>query len=133
VSPVRPDPDSAVWIAIGSLGAFALAFALVPLRTVTSASNLAFAFLIRTIVVAEVGGRAAALVTAVMSALGLNFFLTEPYLTLNVDKPDDIVAFVALAVSGLIAAPSAGAARARPSWSATPATTSTRSDGPPRA
>jgi hypothetical protein len=114
MSPARPDPDSAVWIAIGSLGAFALAFALIPLRTVTSASNLAFAFLILTIVVAEVGGRAAALATAVMSALGLNFFLTEPYLTLNIDKPDDIVAFVALAVSGLIAA-AFGRRRARSS------------------
>jgi hypothetical protein len=75
-----------------------------PLRALTSASNLAFAFLVLTITVAEVGGRAAGLATAVVSALSLNFFLTEPYLTLTISRFDDIVAFVALAVSGLIAA-----------------------------
>jgi Domain of unknown function (DUF4118) len=75
-----------------------------PLRAYTSASNLAFAFLVLTIVVAEAGGRGAGLVTAVMSALSLNFFLTAPYLTLSIHEPNDIVAFVALAASGLIAA-----------------------------
>src|SRR5262245_21788156 len=99
----RPDSES-LWIAVGAIGAMVLGMALIPLRTVTSASNLAFAFLALTIVVAEVGGRAAGLATAVVSALSLNFFLTEPYLTLTIDRPDDIVAFGALACSGLIAA-----------------------------
>ena len=93
-----------LWIAIGALGAMALGVALVPFRTLTPASNLAFGFLVLTIVVAEIGGRAAGLATAVVSALSLNFFLTEPYLTLTISRPDDVVAFVALAVSGLIAA-----------------------------
>ena len=44
------------------------------------------------------------LATAVVSALSLNFFLTEPYLSLEIDKPGDIAAFVALAACGLIAA-----------------------------
>ena len=57
-----------------------------------------------TIIVAELGGRSAALVTAVVSAFSLNFFLTEPYLTLAISKTDDVIAFVALAVCGLIAA-----------------------------
>ncbi len=100
----RQDPESQLWVAIGGIGAIALGVALIPLRSITSASNLAFAFLILTIVIAEVGGRAAGLATAVVSAFSLNFFLTEPYLTLAIDKPDDIVAFVALAISGLIAA-----------------------------
>jgi K+-sensing histidine kinase KdpD len=109
----RQDSDS-MWIAIGALGAMALGVALIPFRTLTSASNLAFGFLALTIVVAEVGGRAAGLATAVVSALSLNFFLTEPYLTLTINRPDDIVAFVALAVSGLIAA-AFGRRRARSS------------------
>jgi len=109
----RQDPES-LWIAIGALGAIALGVALIPFRTLTSASNLAFGFLVLTIVVAEVGGRAAGLATAVGSALSLNFFLTEPYLTLTINRPDDIVAFVALAVSGLIAA-AFGRRRARSS------------------
>jgi hypothetical protein len=39
-----------------------------------------------------------------MSALSLNFFLTEPYLTLSINRLDDLVAFFALAACGLIAA-----------------------------
>jgi hypothetical protein len=99
----RQDSES-LWISIGALGAMALGVGLIPLRTLTSASNLAFGFLVLTIIIAEVGGRGAGLATAVVSALGLNFFLTEPYLTLTISKPDDVVAFVALAVAGLIAA-----------------------------
>ena len=109
----RQDSES-LWIAIGALGAMALGVVLIPFRTLTSASNLAFGFLVLTIVVAEVGGRTAGLATAVVSALSLNFFLTEPYLTLTINRPDDIVAFVALAVSGLIAA-AFGRRRARSS------------------
>jgi len=99
----RHDSES-LWIALGALGAMALGVILIPLRGLTPASNLAFAFLALTIVVAEVGGRKAGLATAVVSALSLNFFLTTPYLTLSISEADDIVAFVALAVCGLIAA-----------------------------
>ena len=69
-----------------------------------TASTLAFVFIALTIVVAEMGGRGPGLATAVVSALSLNFFLTEPYLSLEIDKPGDIAAFVALAACGLIAA-----------------------------
>src|SRR5215472_6621236 len=96
--------DNLIWMAVGGLGALVLGVVLVPLRTLTPASNLAFAFLAFTIVIAEIGGRSAALLTAVVSAMSLNFFLTEPYLTLAITKPDDIVAFFALAACGLIAA-----------------------------
>lgn len=109
----RQDTDL-VWIVTGALGAMALGVALIPFRTLTAASNLAFVFLVFTIVVAEVGGRAAGLATAVVAALSLNFFLTEPYLTLTINRPDDIVAFVALAISGLVAA-AFGRRRARSS------------------
>ncbi len=93
-----------IWMPIGGLGALTLGIILIPLRTLTSASNLAFAFIALTIVVAELGGRAAAVVTAVASAMSLNFFLTEPYLTLIITKPDDLIAFFAMAACGLIAA-----------------------------
>ena len=101
---MRGRDDSMVWMTVGGFGALALGIALIPLRTLTSASNLAFVFLAFTIVVAELGGRSAALLTAVVSAMTLNFFLTEPYLTLVINKWDDIVAFFALAACGLIAA-----------------------------
>lgn len=96
--------DTRIWMVTGALGSMALALALVPLRSMVSASNLAFVFIAFTIIVAELGGRGPALVTALVSAMSLNFFLTEPYLTLTIAKFDDVVAFLALAVCGLIAA-----------------------------
>src|SRR5262249_32416621 len=75
----RQDSES-LWIALGPFGAMVLGVALIPLRGITPASTLAFAFLALTIVVAEIGGRRAGLSTAVVSALSLNFFLTAPYL-----------------------------------------------------
>jgi K+-sensing histidine kinase KdpD len=100
----EPSGRSPVWFVTAALGAMILGIALIPLRSLTSASNLAFAFMAFTIVIAELGGRAAALVAAAMSALSLNFFLTEPYLTLAINKSDDVIAFLALAGCGLIAA-----------------------------
>jgi len=96
--------DARVWIVTGALGSMLLAVALVPLRTVVAASNLAFVFMAFTIIVAELGGRGAALATALIAAMSLNFFLTEPYLTLTISKTDDVIAFFALAACGLIAA-----------------------------
>jgi len=96
--------DIGAWVITGALGSMALGIVLIPLRTTVAASNLAFVFLAFTIVVAELGGRGPALVTALVSAMSLNFFLTEPYLTLAITKTDDVVAFFALAACGLIAA-----------------------------
>jgi len=96
--------DGQVWMVAGALGSMILAVLLIPLRTLTPASNLAFVFLAFTIVVAEIGGRSAALVTALVSGMSLNFFLTEPYLSLTIEKRDDVIAFFALLGCGLIAA-----------------------------
>jgi K+-sensing histidine kinase KdpD len=101
---MRRADDIGVWVITGALGSMALGIVLIPLRTMVAASNLAFVFLAFTIVVAELGGRGPALVTALVSAMSLNFFLTEPYLTLAITKTDDVVAFFALAACGLIAA-----------------------------
>jgi hypothetical protein len=103
-SAMKGDDQGLVWIVAGALGSLVLGIALVPLRSVVAASNLAFVFLAFTIVVAELGGRGPALVTALVSAMSLNFFLTEPYLTLAISKVDDVIAFFALAACGLIAA-----------------------------
>jgi K+-sensing histidine kinase KdpD len=103
-----------IWAPLAALGAMAIGVALIPLREATSASNLAFVFLAFTIVMAELGGALPALVAALVSAMSLNFFLTEPYLTLAISKTDDLIAFVALAACGLIAA-AFGSRRAR--WS----------------
>jgi hypothetical protein len=96
--------EARIWMVMGALGSLTLGAVLVPLRTQVAASNLAFVFIAFTIVVAELGGRGAALLTALVAAMSLNFFLTEPYLTLTISKTDDVIAFVALAACGLIAA-----------------------------
>jgi hypothetical protein len=96
--------DGLMWMVAGGAGSMLLGVLLVPLRSLTPASNLAFVFLAFTIVVAELGGRSAALVTALVSGMSLNFFLTEPYLSLTIEKRDDVIAFFALVGCGLIAA-----------------------------
>jgi hypothetical protein len=54
------DSESLFYVGIGPVSAVFLGMALIPLRDVTTASNLTFAFLALIIVVAEVGGRWAA-------------------------------------------------------------------------
>jgi hypothetical protein len=54
--------------------------------------------------VAEYGGRRAAVATALTSTLSLDFFLPQPYLRLEIANKDDVIAFVGLAAAGLIAA-----------------------------
>jgi hypothetical protein len=98
------DGRDLVYLGAGPLAAIVLGIALVPLRDATTASNFTFLFLALTIVVGELGGRVAAIGTAVASALSLNFFLTEPYLTLRIDARNDVIAFVGLAGCGVLAA-----------------------------
>ncbi len=109
------DDDKLVYLGAGPIAAMLLGMALVPLRGFTSASNLTFLFLALTILVGEFGGRAAALVTAVVSALSLDFFLTEPYLHLSIDSKHDVIACVGLAGCGVLAASLAAGRRVLPS------------------
>jgi hypothetical protein len=91
-------------LSAGPLAAVLLGLTLLPLRGEVSASNLSFAFMALTIVTAEFGGRAAALATALASALSLDYFLTAPYFQLSIEQHEDVIAFVGLAVCGLVAA-----------------------------
>ena len=101
----REEPDDHVaFLGAGPLLAVALGFALIPFRESTSAANLGFAFVILTIVISAFGGRAAGIATALASALSMDFFLTKPYLSLRMDDNHDLVAFVGLAMCGLVAA-----------------------------
>lgn len=98
------DGESLAYLAFGAGGAILLGMALVPLRGLTIASNFTFPFLALVIVVAEFGGRRAAVATALTSALSLDFFLTEPYLRLTIAGKHDVIAFLGLAGCGLVAA-----------------------------
>ena len=90
------------WIG-GPLAALVLGACLIPLRELTLTANLTFAFIVLTIMAAEFGGRAVGLATAVASALSLDFFLTRPYFRLSIEDKHDVVAFLGLAVCGLVA------------------------------
>jgi hypothetical protein len=96
--------DSLAYVAAGPLLAIVLGVLLSALRESVSASNLSFPFVILTIVVAAFGGRTAGVVTALVSALSMDFFLTQPYLSLRISSAHDVIAFVGLATCGLVAA-----------------------------
>jgi hypothetical protein len=100
----RTDADRLGWAGGGVIAAVLLGMVLVPVRELTSASNLTFAFLALTIVVAELGGGAAAVATALASSLSLDFFLTRPYLRLEIANKHDLIAFLGLTACGLVAA-----------------------------
>jgi K+-sensing histidine kinase KdpD len=101
---MRTEDDHLIYLAGGGIGAILLGMAMVPLRDFTTASNFTFPFMALTILVAEFGGPRAALVTALASALSLDFFLTQPYLRLTIAGKHDIIAFLGLAACGLIVA-----------------------------
>jgi K+-sensing histidine kinase KdpD len=102
--PSKDDTESLFYLAMGPMAAIVLGAALVPLRGLTTASNFAFVFMALTIVVAELGGRWAAVATALCSALSLDFFLTQPYMRLTMYEKHDVIAVVGLTFCGLIAA-----------------------------
>jgi K+-sensing histidine kinase KdpD len=101
---MNTDVDRLIYTATGPLAAILLGIAMIPLRETVIASNFTFPFIILTIVVAEFGGRPAAVTTALVSALSLDFFLTKPYLRLTIEGKHDVTAFLGLAACGLVAA-----------------------------
>jgi K+-sensing histidine kinase KdpD len=96
--------DSLVYLGAGPLLAVVLGIALIPFRESITASNLSFAFVVLTVVVAAFGGRSAGVATALVSALSMDFFLTKPYLSLRIEENHDLIAFAGLTVCGLVAA-----------------------------
>jgi len=111
---MHDDEKDLVYLGAGPIAAVLLGMALVPLRGFTTASNFTFLFLALTIVVGELGGRSAALATAVASALSLDFFLTEPYLRLSIASKHDLIACLGLAGCGILAASLAAGRRVLP-------------------
>jgi Domain of unknown function (DUF4118) len=98
----RVGGDLVYWVG-GPLAALVLGACLIPLRDLTPAANLTFAFVALTIVVAQFGGRGVGIATAVASAISLDFFLTRPYFRLAIEDKHDVVAFLGLAACGVIA------------------------------
>jgi hypothetical protein len=101
---MEDDDDKLAYLAAGLGAPILLGLLLVPLRGLSTASNFTFAFIVLTIVVAEYGGRWAAVTSALSSALSLDFFLTQPYGRLTIEDKHDVIAFAGLAICGLTAA-----------------------------
>lgn len=81
---------------------------MVPLRGDITSASPALLLVIPIVLAGLVGGRLAAVVTAVGAALAFNFAFIPPYWTFEIHTPDDIVAlavfgFVALVVGTLVA------------------------------
>ena len=112
---MESENERLLYLGTGPLAAVLVGMALVPVRGFTTASNFTFVFLALTIVVGEFGGRPAAVATAVVSALSLDFFLTQPYLRLQIQDKHDTIAFFGLAGCGLL---SASLASERRRWAA---------------
>jgi hypothetical protein len=75
---------------------------LVPLRDDLVGTNLALILVVVVVVGAAFAGRVGGAFAAVTAALGYNFFLTEPYLSLTIDDSDDVETAILLLVVGLL-------------------------------
>ena len=109
-----PPDDSLVYTA--RLLAIVLGIALIPFRESITASNLSFAFVVLTVVVAAFGGRSAGVARRWRRPLSLDF-LTWPYLSLRIQENHDLIAFAGLTVCGLVAPRSARPSASPPSAS----------------
>ncbi len=76
------------------LGLPALVGGLVPLRSSLNLATDVLLFLLLVVVIALVGGRGPALVSAVAASLALNFFFTRPFHTWTIDDPNNALALV---------------------------------------
>ena len=101
---MKGDDDRIIYRAVGPLAAILLGAALTPLREIVSPSTFVYPFIILTMIAAEFGGRGAALGSAVTSVLSMDFFLTKPYLRIEVAEKHDLVALLGLAACGVVAA-----------------------------
>lgn len=91
-----------LWIAV--LAPSAIAGLLALTREAVSAATSVLVLALVIVAVSSAGDRLAGFVTAGMSGVAFDYFLTEPYNTLAIDDPDDIEAAVLLVVIGLAVA-----------------------------
>jgi Domain of unknown function (DUF4118) len=101
----RKGPDDNLVVAglgLAAIGPIVVASLLVLVRDHLARSNAALVLVIVVVLAAALGGRWAAIVAALVSAISYDFFLTRPYGSLKIDDAEDIVATVLLLVVGVI-------------------------------
>jgi K+-sensing histidine kinase KdpD len=88
---------------IGGLTALAVAGLLVPVRDAIHNANVALTLAVVVVAAAAVGGRRAGVVTASVAALSFDFLHTQPYQSLKIAGPDDVLTTALLVVLGFLA------------------------------
>src|SRR5215204_6590130 len=100
--PKSRELDPWLGAAFGGLAAVMLPAALVPLRDDISPAALALLLVLPVLLGAMTGGRIGGAVSAVIATLGFDFFLTRPYLSLNMSSRDDVETAVLFLVVALV-------------------------------
>ena len=98
----RTTGNRLIGVALGGLGAIAVAVVLVPFRDEIDNTNLALILVLVVVIAAILGGRTAAAVAAVAATLAFDFFLTPPYLSMRIDSADDVETMLILLAVGLL-------------------------------
>ncbi|MEU7477526.1 DUF4118 domain-containing protein [Lentzea sp. NPDC042327] len=99
-SPLRPGRLALGWV-LAVAGPAAVTAAGATLREGLNFSTTVIGYLLVTMVVATAGGLGPALATALLSALLLNFFFTEPLYTFTIDAQQNVLTFIAMIIVGV--------------------------------
>jgi two-component system sensor histidine kinase KdpD len=97
----RDVPDAWGGCALGAALVVVVAAALVPFRDQLTRAGPALALVLPVVAAGLVGGRIAALVTAVFAATAFNLAFIPPYWTFEIDVANDILALVVFVLVGL--------------------------------
>jgi len=89
-------------VALAALAPIAVAALLVPLRDDLVSTNLALILVLFVVLGGVAAGRMGGALAAITAALSFDFFLTKPYLSLQIDKADDVETTILLLIVGLI-------------------------------
>jgi K+-sensing histidine kinase KdpD len=85
-----------VVVAVGVVGA------LIPLRDHVRNTNLALLLVLVVLAGTVLGGRAVGVLVAIAVAVAFDFFLTQPYQSIKIERGDDVETTVLLAAVGLV-------------------------------
>jgi hypothetical protein len=89
-------------VAFAVLAPVVVALLLVPIRSDVGNANLALVLVLVVVAAAILGGRRAGAVAAVMATLSFDFFLTKPFLSMEVESSDDVETVLILLGVGLL-------------------------------
>jgi two-component system sensor histidine kinase KdpD len=100
---VRPQWEL-VGVVTGAFGVLVVTFALLLVRDEIVNANAALALVVPVLLAAVIGGRWAGSIAVAIAVLAFDFFFTRPYLSLTMDRFDDVETALILLVVSLIAA-----------------------------